>query len=454
MKGRTSFICQSCGYDSPRWLGRCPGCGEWNTLAEEKLTTRGTTPAAGGAVISQEPRPLTAIEAFNIPRLKSPWPDVDRVLGEGLVPGSVTLLGGEPGIGKSTFLLQLSEQIAARYGTVLYISGEESIQQSKIRATRLGVTTGQLLLAAETNLEAIAAYFGKYSPQLVVIDSIQTVYLPDLAMAPGSVGQVREATHKLMTLAKALNIPVILVGHVTKDGSLAGPKVLEHMVDTVLSFEGDRRHHYRVLRAIKNRFGPTNETAIFMMRHQGLEVVTNPSALFLSARQTPAAGIIVMAAIQGTMPVLVEVEALVAKTAFGYPRRNATGFDLNRLNMLVAVLERRAGLKFENQDIYVNIAGGLEVDEPAADLGVALALASSLVNLPVPQSTVITGELGLTGEIRLIGNLDKRLQEAGRQGFSRAVIPVLTEPLPELGLETWELATIREAVEKVLGGLA
>lgn len=419
-KLRVQYVCQSCGHASPKWLGRCPDCGEWNSFVEETpthVTTR--THAASTAT----PIPITEIPEFVEDRVHTGMAELDRVLGGGLVPGSLVLVGGEPGVGKSTLLAMISQRLASAGRMVLYVSGEESTQQIKLRAQRLGVTARSLLLLAETSLDAIVDAAGKVQPQVLVIDSIQTVYKPDLASAPGSVGQVRESTAHLLRLAKDSGTAVLLVGHVTKEGQIAGPRVLEHIVDTVLYFEGDRQHAYRILRATKNRFGSTNEIGVFEMRAEGLREVGNPSAAFLSERAREAPGSSVVCAQEGSRPLLVEIQALVTPTVFGMPRRTASGLDYNRLVVLLAVLEKRAGLHLGSQDVYVSVAGGLTIDEPAVDLGIAAAVASSLRNRPVDQAAVAIGEVGLAGEIRTVAQLGPRIAEAARMGFRRVVIP-------------------------------
>ena len=419
-KAKLQYVCQLCGYISPKWLGRCPSCSEWNSFVEEvpvEPRAHVPTPAA-------EPVPITEVAAAAEPRLPTGFKELDRVLGGGLVPGSLVLIGGDPGIGKSTLLLDTCQRLAAAGGrTVLYVSGEESLTQIKLRAARLGVASRYLLLLAENNLDAIVATAARLQPTAMVVDSIQTVYKPDLPSAPGSVGQVRECTADLMQLAKGKNISVLIVGHVTKEGQLAGPRVLEHIVDTVLYFEGDRHHAYRIVRTTKNRFGSTNEIGVFEMRTEGLREVANPSAAFLSERAAEAPGSTVVCAIEGTRPLLVEVQALVTPTVFGMPRRTAAGVDYNRMVVLLAVLEKRAGLHLGSQDVYVSVAGGVTVDEPAIDLGIAAAVASSLRDRPVEASTVAIGEVGLAGEVRAVPQLQKRLLEAARLGFRRAVVP-------------------------------
>ena len=419
-KLRVQYVCQSCGHASPKWLGRCPECGEWNSFVEE-------VPAAahvrGAPSSSSAPIPITDVPEATEPRVSTGMAELDRVLGGGLVQGSLVLVGGEPGVGKSTLLTMISQRLASAGRTVLYVSGEESTQQIKLRAQRLGVAARSLLLLAETSLDAIVDAAGTVEPQVMVIDSIQTVYKPDLPSAPGSVGQVRESTADLLRLAKRSGTAVLLVGHVTKEGQIAGPRVLEHIVDTVLYFEGDRQHAYRILRATKNRFGSTNEIGVFEMRAEGLREVTNPSAAFLSERAREAPGSSVVCAQEGSRPLLVEIQALVTPTVFGMPRRTVSGLDYNRVVVLLAVLEKRAGVHLSSQDVYVSVAGGLTIDEPAVDLGIAAAVASSLRNRPVDQTAVAIGEVGLAGEIRDVSQLGTRIAEAARMGFRRVVTP-------------------------------
>ncbi len=421
---RVVFVCQECGYESPKWLGRCPGCSAWNTLVEEPVSspTQARTRARVEAP-AETATPLAAVAVDEEPRFSVGIGEVDRVLGGGVVPGSVVLIGGDPGIGKSTLALQIADRLA-HTRTVLYVSGEESVRQTKMRAARLGVAAARLLVLAETDLEAITAQIAEVRPDLVVVDSIQTVYRPDLPSAPGSVGQIRECTGDLLRVAKANGGPAILVvGHVTKEGAIAGPRVLEHMVDTVLYFEGERHHAYRVLRATKNRFGSTNEIGVFAMSGRGLAEVSDPSALFLSERPADAPGSAVLCAVEGTRPLLLEVQALVTRTPFGIPRRTAAGVDYNRTLLLLAVLEKRAGLHLASSDVYVSVAGGVRVDEPAADLGVAVAVASSHREHAVDPSTVVVGEVGLSGEVRAVSQIARRVAEAAKLGFRRVVLP-------------------------------
>lgn len=401
-------------------MGRCPSCAEWNTLVEEPDAP---LPRGARRAAAAEPVSLADVPASAEGRVATGSPEFDRVLGGGVVAGSAVLVGGDPGVGKSTLLMQVAEHLARTGGKVLYVSAEESVRQTKLRAERLGVGAPALLLLAENDLDVIRETATTVRPALLIVDSIQTIFRGDIASAPGSVAQVRECAASLVRLAKEQNIATFIVGHVTKEGALAGPRVMEHLVDTVLSFEGDRHHAYRILRATKNRFGSTNEIGVFEMGGNGLIDVPNPSAAFLSERPDAAPGSAVVCAIEGTRPLLVEIQALTSPTHFGMPRRTAAGVDYNRLLVLLAVLERRAGLQLASQDVYVSVAGGIAVDEPAADLGIAVAVASSLRNRPVDPRTVVIGEVGLAGEIRAVPQLSKRLAEAARLGFQRAVGP-------------------------------
>ncbi|MBI4277050.1 MAG: DNA repair protein RadA [Armatimonadetes bacterium] len=420
---RVKFVCQNCGHETPKWLGRCPGCGEWNTIVEEVAVASG---ARGQAAASTSPAPLPLVEVDVTPEPRVPTGigEMDRVLGGGIVPGSLVLLGGDPGIGKSTLLLQTCDRVARQGRTVLYVSGEESLQQTRLRAERLGVAAERLLVAAETDLNAIRDHIARVSPVLVVIDSIQTTFMPEIPSSPGSVGQVRECAGALLRVAKQAGGPaIILVGHVTKDGQIAGPRVLEHVVDAVLYFEGETYQTYRILRAVKNRFGSTNEIGVFEMVAAGLAEVANPSAVFLSQRPAAVPGSAVVCAMEGTRPLLVEVQALVASTVFGTPRRTASGVDYQRLVLLLAVLEKRAGLHLGMQDVYASVAGGVKVSEPAADLGIAVAIASSHRDRPADPEAVFIGEVGLGGEVRAVAQVGRRVAEAASLGFRRCVVP-------------------------------
>jgi DNA repair protein RadA/Sms len=421
-KTRTRFVCQQCGYSSLRWSGRCPECDQWNTLVET-LEERSSTAPAARPQPAAEPLSIADISAGDIQRIPVPVEEFSRALGGGIVPGSVVLIGGDPGIGKSTLLLQVSSLLAAAGKPVLYISGEESSHQIKLRAERLGINEAQLLVLSETNLGDILAHVERLSPQLVVVDSIQSVFLDNLESSAGSITQVRECTAALIRVAKSQGVPIFLVGHVTKEGAIAGPRVLEHMVDTVLYLEGERFHSYRILRSVKNRFGSTNEVGVFEMQEKGLVEISNPSEAFLSERLAAATGSVVAVTMEGTRPILVEIQALTTTTHSGLARRTANGIDFNRLLLLVAVLTKRIRLNLSTQDVFVNVVGGLRINEPAADLAVATAVTSSLRNIAVPDDLVMLGEIGLSGELRSVGHLDRRLTEAAKLGFRRCVVP-------------------------------
>lgn len=419
-------MCKSCGYESPKWMGRCPGCGEWNTMDEEVEVVVQKGPR--GAFqhtdnVRQKAMPISAIETMEEPRIGTDLDELNRVLGGGIVPGSLVLIGGDPGIGKSTLLLQVSALLANKGLRVLYISGEESIRQTKLRAERLGVASDELYIYAETDLSQIHETIADVEPQFVIVDSIQTVHHPEVASAPGSVSQVRECTAELMRIAKTKNIAIFLVGHVTKDGQIAGPRLLEHMVDTVLYFEGERHHTYRILRSVKNRFGSTNEIAIFEMLQAGLKEVLNPSELFLQERSKGGAGSTVVASMEGTRPILVEIQALVTPSSFNYPKRMATGIDQNRVSLLMAVLEKRMGMLLQAQDAYIKVAGGVKLDEPAIDLAVLMSIVSSYKDVAAGLSDCFIGEVGLTGEVRRVSRIEQRVGEASKLGFERAIIP-------------------------------
>lgn len=419
-KQRTQYVCQACGASTPRWSGRCESCGEWNTLVEEMIAQeskgRGARRAETAKVV-----PITNVEAESDVRLMTGIRELDRVLGGGIVPGSVTLLGGDPGIGKSTLMMQVCASKNDR--PVLYVSGEESLRQIRLRAERLHALSDQFFVLAETNLDAVLNAIQQIQPRLVVIDSIQTMYRPELENAPGTISQVRESAALLLHAAKSSNIPVFLIGHVTKDGVIAGPRVLEHMVDTVLQFEGDHHHAYRIVRGMKNRFGSTNEIGIFEMREGGLREVENPSEVFLSERSRGGSGSCVCASLEGTRAVLVEVQALVTPSNFGMPQRSVTGLDGKRLSMLLAVLEKRYGLRTGQYDVFANVAGGIRVDEPAVDLAVATAIVSSARDAAIHPFTAVVGEIGLGGEVRTVSNPEKRITEAEKLGFQAIVLP-------------------------------
>jgi len=450
-KTRTSFVCQQCGAISPAYLGRCPSCQAWNSMVEtveERRTAAATTRPRAAA----RPQPLNALGATLTERITVPIEELNRVLGGGLVQGSLVLVGGDPGIGKSTLVLQAAAAIADAAGSVLYVSGEESAQQIKLRADRLGISSDTLLVLADTDLNRVLEIADAEPPGLLIVDSIQTVSVDDISSAAGSVSQVRECTHRLMEWAKPRNIPVMIIGHVTKEGTIAGPRVLEHMVDAVLYLEGERHHQYRILRAVKNRFGSTDEVGVFEMADVGLREVRNPSEAFLEERDGNAAGTTVAVTVEGTRPILVEVQALTTATAFGMPRRSANGFDNGRLQLLVAVLQKRVGLGLGTQDIYANVVGGLRITEPAADLSVALAVASSFRDTRVDPRLVAIGEIGLSGELRSVGQMDRRLIEAKRLGFTKAVVPSAVSRADALkhGLEIIRAASVAEALEMAI----
>ncbi len=425
-KSRTRYVCQECGSAQPKWMGRCPDCGEWNTLQETIVEIRRSgsiSPAARQALVERSgPQPLGDIVADSYQRTLLPMDEFNRVLGGGLVPGSLILIGGDPGIGKSTLLLQMSAGLAPA-GQVLYISGEESAQQIKLRADRLKMSGDNLFILTETNMTAILAHIEQLSPKFLIVDSIQTMYLDELQSTPGSVSQVRECAARFQEVAKGRNMPIFLIGHVTKAGAIAGPRVLEHIVDTVLYLEGEQFHAYRLLRSVKNRFGATNEIGIFEMSDVGLSEVANPSEAFLAERLPNAAGSAIVVTLEGTRPLLVEVQALASTTSFGNPRRTANGVDFNRLLLIIAVLTKRVGLRLTDQDVFVNVIGGLQVGEPASDLAVAMAIASSVRNRPVAADIAIIGEVGLSGELRAVGHLETRLKEAAKLGFKRCLVP-------------------------------
>ena len=416
----TVFVCNNCGYESSKWLGKCPSCNQWNTFFEEKQVAANTAKARQKT--NAEVIKLNTVEKKETTRIKTGVGELDRVLGGGFVNGSLTLLGGEPGIGKSTLILQICNSVQID-GKILYVSGEESAEQVKIRADRLNVKNDNLLFLSETDIGNVEEEIVNMKPELVIIDSIQTMYSDEITSAPGSVSQVREITSKIMRMCKENGITTILIGHVTKDGNIAGPRVLEHMVDTVLYLEGERYFSYRILRGVKNRFGSTNEIGMFEMKNEGLVEIDNPSSILISERKENVAGSVVVASIEGTRPLLVEFQALTSQSVYGLPRRTANGIDYNRLTLLIAVLEKKSGLMLGNQDVYLNVVGGLKVNEPAIDLGIVLATASSFKNIPISRDVVALGEVGLTGEVRSINLIEKRLKEAEKLGFKTCIIP-------------------------------
>ncbi len=420
MKIQSKYVCQSCGYESPRWVGKCPNCNEWNSFVEEISHKFKSKKVSLSAVTVT---PLSEVESGEEQRIVTNISEFDRVLGGGIVLGSVILLGGDPGVGKSTLMMQLAGSL--KDNVVLYISGEESTKQIKLRADRLNLKSSEsFLVLSETNLDIITEIIDRAPPDIIVVDSIQTMFRPQFESSPGSVGQVRESTSVLTRIAKEKAIPIFLIGHVTKEGILAGPKVIEHMVDTVLQFEGERHYSYRILRSIKNRFGSTNEIGVFEMSDMGLREVKNPSEIFLSERAYGASGAAVVASVEGSRPILIEVQALVTPTNYGMPQRNTTGFDYRRLGLLVAVLEKRLGIMLGQYDVFVNIAGGIHIDEPAVDLGIASSIISSIRDVPIDSQTVMVGEIGLNGEIRTINQIEKRVQEAEKLGFKRIILPI------------------------------
>ena len=425
-KGASVFFCQNCGYESAKWAGQCPACRQWNTFAEEPFAPKAKGASSGRRRTGEAkngPVSLSDVDAGEGKRFSTGMGELDQVLGGGIVPGSLVLVGGDPGIGKSTLLLQVCQRLSSAGRKLLYISGEESLKQIKLRANRMGEFTENLYLLCETSLNIIRGIIEQQKPDMVVIDSIQTMYHEEVGSAPGSVSQVRESTNIFMQLAKGLNVSIFIVGHVTKEGTVAGPRVLEHMVDTVLYFEGDRHASYRILRGVKNRFGSTNEIGVFEMRKEGLVEVRNPSEFMLSGKPEHASGSVVACAMEGTRPMLMEIQALVCKTNFGMPRRTAAGLDYNRVNLLMAVLEKRLGLPLSNYDAYVNIAGGIRLNEPAADLGIVMAIASSYKNRPIAEDVIVFGEVGLSGEVRAVSMPEQRVAEAKKLGFTTCVIP-------------------------------
>ncbi len=452
-KAKTHFVCQACGYQAPKWLGRCPGCQEWNTFVEERVIEE-KVPERDLLGLESEvvPTPITEIVGEERGRFQIGIGEFDRVLGGGIVFGSVILVGGDPGIGKSTLLLQMMNRLASKGRKVLYVSGEESLQQTKMRADRLGVSSEHLFVVSETSLEKILQDIQTLRPSTVVVDSIQTIYSSELPSTPGSISQVREASSRLLYLAKHLSIPIFLVGHVTKEGFIAGPKVLEHMVDTVLYVEGEATHAFRILRAVKNRFGSTNEIGVFEMKDSGLVEVVSPSEFFLSERTRPSSGSVVIPSLEGSRPILIELQALVVSTSFGIPRRTAQGIDVNRVSLLVAVMEKRLGVHLGSQDIFLNIAGGMRVEEPAADLGVILSIASNYKDKLIDPEMVVFGEVGLGGEVRAVSQSEVRVKEAARLGFKRCLLPKQNQEKMKAvkGIELIGVDIVQEATKVLL----
>lgn len=452
VKGKkTVYFCQNCGYEAGKWMGQCPGCKEWNTFVEETVSK---TERTNSRMIREEKSPVTlsGISLEDESRITSGIKELDRVLGGGIVRGSLVLVGGDPGIGKSTLLLQVCKNLTDQKRKVLYISGEESLAQIKMRAKRIGEFGESLYLLCETNLEAIRKAIEKMKPEAVVIDSIQTMYQEEISSAPGSVSQVRESTSVLMQIAKGMKITIFIVGHVTKEGVVAGPRVLEHMVDTVLYFEGDRHAVYRILRGVKNRFGSTNEIGVFEMRAEGLVEVENPSEFMLNGRPENASGSVVACSMEGTRPILIEIQALICQSNLGIPRRTAAGTDYNRVNLLMAVLEKRAGLRLSSCDAYINIAGGIKMNEPAIDLGIILAIVSSYKDKVIDEKTIVFGEVGLSGEVRAISMAEQRIMEAKKLGFQRVIYPKVceNERTKIKGIELIGVSNVAEAIRAIL----
>lgn len=447
---KSIYFCQNCGHEESKWLGQCPMCREWNTFVEEKVTvSKGT--AAKNTVREAEVVTLSSVSTDQEDRMQTKIEELDRVLGGGVVPGSLVLVGGDPGIGKSTLLLQVCKRLSDQGRKVLYISGEESLKQIKLRANRMGTFSDHLLLLCETNLETIRQVIEREHPAVAVIDSIQTMYSEEVTAAPGSVSQVREATNTLMQIAKGLNITIFIVGHVTKEGTVAGPRVLEHMVDTVLYFEGDRHASYRILRGVKNRFGSTNEIGVFEMRETGLEEVPNPSEYMLNGRPEDASGSVVACSMEGTRPILMEIQALVCRSNFGMPRRTAAGTDYNRVNLLMAVLEKRVGLPLSNYDAYINIAGGIRMNEPAIDLGIVMAIVSSYKNQSISPGTIVFGEVGLSGEVRAVSMPEQRVAEARKLGFKTCIMPQVSKDMLKKieGIEVIGVKSVNQAMNLI-----
>ena len=448
-KPKQVYFCQECGYESSKWMGQCPGCRAWNTFEEEKVVTGART--QGNRTVSAAPASFLEVTSDVETRLDTNMKELDRVLGGGIVKGSLVLIGGDPGIGKSTILLQVCRNLTDAGHKVLYVSGEESLQQIKMRAERLGDFKKEMYLLCETDVDVIEDAMAKVQPEVMVIDSVQTMMLESVASAAGSVSQVREVTNRLMQMAKLKNVAIFIVGHVTKEGTVAGPRTLEHMVDTVLYFEGERSSMYRILRSVKNRFGATNEIAVFEMKEHGLEEVKNPSEVMLTGRPLDAAGSVIVCSMEGTRPLLIEIQALVAQTNFQMPRRTTVGIDFNRVNLLMAVLEKRAGIHLGSCDAYVNLTGGIRLSEPAVDLGIILALVSSYRNRPVDEHTIAFGEVGLTGEVRSVSMAEQRVREAARLGFTTCILPSSnTNNIKSIeGMRLIGVSNVKEAIDVI-----
>ena len=457
-KVKSKYVCQNCGYENPKWLGKCPECLQWNTFVEEieeKMTPRQESLAKQVSRSTSRPVSINSIAPKREERFSTSIPELDRVLGGGVIPGSLVLVGGDPGIGKSTLLLQVSNNVAETGKKVLYISGEESENQIKMRAKRLKISSDNLYIYTENNLAAIELQIAEVEPNMVIVDSIQTMISPEINSAPGTISQIKEGTSKFMKISKSKSISTFIVGHVTKEGALAGPKLLEHMVDTVLYFEGERYNTYRLLRAVKNRFGSTNELGVFEMKSDGLVELENPSKVLIAEKPNDVSGSVIVSTVEGTRSMLLELQALVAPTNFGYPRRTTTGVDNNRVALILAVLEKVIGMQVQSQDVFVNIIGGLRINEPSMDLGIALAIASSFRNIPVDASVVVTGEIGLTGELRTVSFIEKRIMECEKLGFKKMVIPkgnYLEEFKKDYRIELVPVYNLRQAIREVLGG--
>lgn len=455
-KIKTKYVCQDCGYENSKWLGKCPECNKWNTFVEEIEEKKSKINKEVFVIDKSSSRPLNinSIETIKEQRFSTCINELDRVLGGGVVKGSLVLVGGDPGIGKSTLLIQVSSNVANSGKKVLYISGEESASQIKMRAQRLGIQSDNLYIFAENNLSIIEAHLESVNPDLIIVDSIQTVFSPEITSAPGTVSQIKEGTSRFMKISKKMGISTFVVGHVTKEGALAGPKVLEHMVDTVLYFEGERFNTYRLVRAVKNRFGSTNELGVFEMREVGLVELENPSKILISEKPKDVAGSVIISTVEGTRPMLLELQALVSPTSFGIPKRTATGVDYNRVSLLMAVLEKRVGMQIQNQDVYINVVGGIKINEPSIDLGIVMAIASSFRNIPIDGNVAITGEVGLTGEIRAVSFIEKRIAECKKLGFKKIVIPKSNyEAVKDIkDIEICPVDSVRQAINIVLGG--
>lgn len=449
-KSKTIFVCNECGYETQKWFGKCPACSSWNTFFEQKVVQDKNGSLKANSIVNNIPQKLNSYEVKETIKTSTGFDELDRVLGGGLIKGSLILLGGEPGIGKSTLILQICDKVKGN-GKVLYVSGEESAEQIKLRADRLEINNDEIMFLGETNIDIVNNSIIETNPKLVIIDSIQTMYSEDITSAAGSVSQVREITSQIMRVCKSRGITTIIIGHVTKDGNIAGPRVLEHMVDTVLYLEGERYFSYRILRGVKNRFGSTNEIGMFEMKNEGMCEITNPSDILISEREDNPPGSCIVSCMEGTRPILVELQALTSQTIYGYPKRTANGIDYNRLALLIAVLEKKAGLMLGSQDVYLNVVGGLKINEPSIDLGIMLVTASSFRNIPIPKDMVIMGEVGLTGEVRRINLIEKRLKEAEKLGFKKCIIPESNKKVlkENYKLDIIGVQSINDAVKKI-----